>query len=75
MTILMLLLCCFAAASLCEAMKRRRETPVVQDIGDIMLARVRGEMTGRMEAFLPSVKAGILPLLLLGMLTLTLVLV
>lgn len=28
------------AASLCEAMKKRRETPIVQDIGDVMLARV-----------------------------------
>ncbi|XP_032400702.1 rho guanine nucleotide exchange factor 11 isoform X3 [Etheostoma spectabile] len=26
-------------ASLCEAMKKRRETPIVQDIGDVMLAR------------------------------------
>uniref|UniRef100_A0A8D2ZQU0 Rho guanine nucleotide exchange factor (GEF) 11 n=1 Tax=Scophthalmus maximus TaxID=52904 RepID=A0A8D2ZQU0_SCOMX len=29
-------------ASLCEAMKRRRETPIVQDIGDVMLARFEG---------------------------------
>ncbi|XP_069374348.1 rho guanine nucleotide exchange factor 11 isoform X4 [Paralichthys olivaceus] len=29
-------------ASLCEAMKKRRETPVVQDIGDVMLARFEG---------------------------------
>ncbi|XP_031706950.1 rho guanine nucleotide exchange factor 11 isoform X5 [Anarrhichthys ocellatus] len=26
-------------ASLCEEMKKRRETPIVQDIGDVMLAR------------------------------------
>lgn len=39
----MLLLCRFFAASLCEAMKKRRETPIVQDIGDVMLARVRGK--------------------------------
>ncbi|XP_068443470.1 rho guanine nucleotide exchange factor 11 isoform X3 [Clinocottus analis] len=26
-------------ASLCEAMKKRREAPIVQDIGDVMLAR------------------------------------
>ncbi|CAJ1086066.1 rho guanine nucleotide exchange factor 11 isoform X1 [Xyrichtys novacula] len=30
-------------ASLCEAMKKRRETPVVQHIGDVMLARFEGE--------------------------------
>lgn len=36
----MMPLCCFFAASLCEAMKKRRETPIVQDIGDVMLARV-----------------------------------
>lgn len=30
----------FIAASLCEAMKKQRETPIVQDIGDVMLARV-----------------------------------
>ncbi|XP_026208449.1 rho guanine nucleotide exchange factor 11 isoform X2 [Anabas testudineus] len=29
-------------ASLCEAMKKQRETPVVQDIGDVMLARFEG---------------------------------
>ncbi|CAN9509432.1 unnamed protein product [Ophioblennius macclurei] len=29
-------------ASLCEAMKKRRETPIVQEIGDVMLARVEG---------------------------------
>nr|XP_043876845.1 rho guanine nucleotide exchange factor 11 isoform X2 [Solea senegalensis] len=29
-------------ASLCEAMKKRRETAVVQDIGDVMLARFEG---------------------------------
>ncbi|XP_028262876.1 rho guanine nucleotide exchange factor 11 isoform X2 [Parambassis ranga] len=29
-------------ASLCEAMKKRRETPIVQEIGDIMLARFEG---------------------------------
>uniref|UniRef100_A0A7N8YAL7 Rho guanine nucleotide exchange factor (GEF) 11 n=1 Tax=Mastacembelus armatus TaxID=205130 RepID=A0A7N8YAL7_9TELE len=29
-------------ASLCEAMKKRRETPIVQDIGDVMLARFEG---------------------------------
>lgn len=29
-----------SAASLCEAMKKQRETPIVQDIGDVMLARV-----------------------------------
>ncbi|XP_037832492.1 rho guanine nucleotide exchange factor 11 isoform X2 [Kryptolebias marmoratus] len=29
-------------ASLCEAMKKRRETPVVQDIGDVMVARFEG---------------------------------
>ncbi|KAM3589932.1 uncharacterized protein V6R79_000251 [Siganus canaliculatus] len=29
-------------ASLCEAMKKRRESPVVQNIGDIMLARFEG---------------------------------
>ncbi|XP_071372045.1 rho guanine nucleotide exchange factor 11 [Centroberyx affinis] len=29
-------------ASLCEAMKKRRESPIVQDIGDIMLARFEG---------------------------------
>ncbi|XP_047450683.1 rho guanine nucleotide exchange factor 11 isoform X3 [Mugil cephalus] len=27
---------------LCEAMKKRRETPIVQDIGDVMLARFEG---------------------------------
>uniref|UniRef100_A0A3Q1ER16 Rho guanine nucleotide exchange factor 11 n=1 Tax=Acanthochromis polyacanthus TaxID=80966 RepID=A0A3Q1ER16_9TELE len=29
-------------ASLCEAMTKRRETPIVQDIGDVMLARFEG---------------------------------
>ncbi|KAM6959698.1 LOW QUALITY PROTEIN: rho guanine nucleotide exchange factor 11 [Tautogolabrus adspersus] len=29
-------------ANLCEAMKKRRETPIVQDIGDVMLARFEG---------------------------------
>ncbi|XP_040886987.1 rho guanine nucleotide exchange factor 11 isoform X2 [Toxotes jaculatrix] len=29
-------------ASLCEAMKKRRETPIVQEIGDVMLARFEG---------------------------------
>ncbi|XP_070785812.1 rho guanine nucleotide exchange factor 11 [Enoplosus armatus] len=29
-------------ASLCESMKKRRETPIVQDIGDVMLARFEG---------------------------------
>lgn len=29
-------------ASLCEAMRKRRETPIVQDIGDVMLARFEG---------------------------------
>ncbi|XP_029310526.1 LOW QUALITY PROTEIN: rho guanine nucleotide exchange factor 11 [Cottoperca gobio] len=29
-------------ASLCEEMKKRRETPIVQDIGDVMLARFEG---------------------------------
>uniref|UniRef100_A0A8C7DDL2 Rho guanine nucleotide exchange factor (GEF) 11 n=1 Tax=Oncorhynchus kisutch TaxID=8019 RepID=A0A8C7DDL2_ONCKI len=29
-------------ASLCEAMKKRRESPIVQGIGDIMLARFEG---------------------------------
>ncbi|XP_039996537.1 rho guanine nucleotide exchange factor 11 isoform X2 [Xiphias gladius] len=29
-------------ASLCEAMKKRKETPIVQDIGDVMLARFEG---------------------------------
>nr|XP_020444315.1 rho guanine nucleotide exchange factor 11 [Monopterus albus] len=29
-------------ASLCETMKKRRETPIVQDIGDVMLARFEG---------------------------------
>uniref|UniRef100_H3C072 Rho guanine nucleotide exchange factor (GEF) 11 n=1 Tax=Tetraodon nigroviridis TaxID=99883 RepID=H3C072_TETNG len=29
--------------SFCEAMKKRRESPVVQDIGDIMLARFEGQ--------------------------------
>ncbi|XP_068611825.1 LOW QUALITY PROTEIN: rho guanine nucleotide exchange factor 11 [Brachionichthys hirsutus] len=29
-------------ASLCEAMKKRREAPVVRDIGDVMLARFDG---------------------------------
>lgn len=29
-------------ASLCEAMKKRRESPIVQDIGDVMLARFEG---------------------------------
>ncbi|XP_037531227.1 rho guanine nucleotide exchange factor 11 [Nematolebias whitei] len=29
-------------ASLCEDMKKRRETPVVQDIGDVMVARFEG---------------------------------
>ncbi|XP_027143610.1 rho guanine nucleotide exchange factor 11 isoform X3 [Larimichthys crocea] len=29
-------------ASLCEAIKKRRETPIVQDIGDVMLARFEG---------------------------------
>ncbi|XP_060887898.1 rho guanine nucleotide exchange factor 11 isoform X2 [Labrus mixtus] len=29
-------------ANLCEAMKKRRETPTVQDIGDVMLARFEG---------------------------------
>nr|XP_046236179.1 rho guanine nucleotide exchange factor 11 isoform X1 [Scatophagus argus] len=29
-------------ASLCEAMKKRRETPIVQDIGDVMLASFEG---------------------------------
>ncbi|XP_059210834.1 rho guanine nucleotide exchange factor 11 isoform X2 [Centropristis striata] len=29
-------------ASLCESMKKRRETPVVQDIGDVVLARFEG---------------------------------
>ncbi|XP_074555282.1 rho guanine nucleotide exchange factor 11 isoform X3 [Halichoeres trimaculatus] len=29
-------------SSLCEAMKKRRETPIVQDIGDVMLARFEG---------------------------------
>lgn len=33
--------CCFSIpANLCESMKKRRETPIVQGIGDIMLARV-----------------------------------
>lgn len=36
----MLLQCCCVTASLCEAMKKRRESPIVQGIGDIMLARV-----------------------------------
>lgn len=35
--------CLCVVGSLCEAMRKRRETPVVQDIGDIMLARV-GEL-------------------------------
>ncbi|XP_028987395.1 rho guanine nucleotide exchange factor 11 isoform X3 [Betta splendens] len=29
-------------ANLCEAMKKQRETPIVQDIGDVMLARFEG---------------------------------
>ncbi|KAF3697778.1 Rho guanine nucleotide exchange factor 11 RhoGEF glutamate transport modulator GTRAP48 [Channa argus] len=29
-------------ASLCEAMKKQRETPIVQDIGDVMIARFEG---------------------------------
>ncbi|XP_076018605.1 rho guanine nucleotide exchange factor 11 isoform X2 [Genypterus blacodes] len=29
-------------ASLCEAMKKKRELPIVQDIGDVMLARFEG---------------------------------
>ncbi|XP_061566635.1 rho guanine nucleotide exchange factor 11 [Cololabis saira] len=29
-------------ASLCEAMKKRREAPIVQDIGDVMVARFEG---------------------------------
>ncbi|CAI5686246.1 unnamed protein product [Oreochromis niloticus] len=29
-------------ASLCEAMKKRRESPIVQDIGDVMLTRFEG---------------------------------
>uniref|UniRef100_A0AAQ5XZM5 Rho guanine nucleotide exchange factor (GEF) 11 n=1 Tax=Amphiprion ocellaris TaxID=80972 RepID=A0AAQ5XZM5_AMPOC len=29
-------------ASLCEAMTKQRETPIVQDIGDVMLARFEG---------------------------------
>ncbi|XP_042256545.1 rho guanine nucleotide exchange factor 11 isoform X3 [Thunnus maccoyii] len=29
-------------ASLCEAMKKRRESPIVQNIGDVMLARFEG---------------------------------
>lgn len=29
------------AASLCDAMKKRRENPVVHEIGDVLLARVR----------------------------------
>lgn len=42
MSLLMLLLYRVLAASLCEAMKKRRETPIVQDIGDVMLASVSG---------------------------------
>lgn len=37
---LMFLLRHLFAASLCEAMKKRRETPIVQEIGDVVLARV-----------------------------------
>ncbi|XP_026117814.1 rho guanine nucleotide exchange factor 11 isoform X6 [Carassius auratus] len=36
-------------ASLCEAMKKRRESPVVQGIGDIMLARLEGEAGDQFE--------------------------
>lgn len=37
---LFIFVCHVFAASLCEAMKEQRETPVVQEIGDVMLARV-----------------------------------
>uniref|UniRef100_UPI001A9925A8 rho guanine nucleotide exchange factor 11 n=1 Tax=Gasterosteus aculeatus aculeatus TaxID=481459 RepID=UPI001A9925A8 len=37
-------------ASLCEAMKKRRETAIVQDIGDVMLARVSGSSSCNVKA-------------------------
>ncbi|KTG47531.1 hypothetical protein cypCar_00041574, partial [Cyprinus carpio] len=36
-------------ASLCEAMKKRRESPVVQGVGDIMLARLEAEAGDQFE--------------------------
>ncbi|XP_067255895.1 rho guanine nucleotide exchange factor 11 isoform X4 [Chanodichthys erythropterus] len=36
-------------ANLCESMKKRRETPIVQGIGDIMLARFEGEAGDQFE--------------------------
>ncbi|XP_043100806.1 rho guanine nucleotide exchange factor 11 isoform X2 [Puntigrus tetrazona] len=36
-------------ASLCEAMKKRRESPIVQGIGDVMLARLEGEAGDQFE--------------------------
>lgn len=32
--------CISSTANLCEAMKKRRDIPVVQEIGDVLLARV-----------------------------------
>ncbi|KAK2913288.1 hypothetical protein Q8A67_001687 [Cirrhinus molitorella] len=40
---------CELHASLCEAMKKRRESPIVQGIGDIMLARFEGEAGDQFE--------------------------
>lgn len=51
MSVLMLRLCHSFAASLCEAMKKRRETPIVQDIGDVMLARVSELITAITSMF------------------------
>ncbi|CAM4512768.1 unnamed protein product [Leuciscus chuanchicus] len=36
-------------ASLCESMRKRRESPIVQGIGDIMLARFEGEAGEQFE--------------------------
>ncbi|XP_016365056.1 rho guanine nucleotide exchange factor 11 [Sinocyclocheilus rhinocerous] len=36
-------------ASLCEAMKKRRQSPIVQGIGDIMLARFEGDPGDQFE--------------------------
>lgn len=39
------------AASLCESMKKLRESPVVQSIGDIMLARVSALLRNDVPSF------------------------
>ncbi|XP_050970709.1 rho guanine nucleotide exchange factor 11 isoform X2 [Labeo rohita] len=40
---------CELHASLCEAMKKRRESPIVQGIGDVMLATFEGEAGEQFE--------------------------